>query len=86
MLSIIHIKGERQPSRESKFAINFLNYCSFYRMDKSLFSDLDSSVLCVLGGVLGQAPRTGYSEVFSTPGTGLEAGVWGAGGLASVGT
>lgn len=75
MLSIIHIKGERQPSRESKFAINFLNYCSFHMMDKSFFSDLDLSVLCVL--------RWGKA----TPGwAGLEADVLRAGGEASVST
>lgn len=48
MLSIIHIKGERQPSEESKSAINLTDYCSFYMMD-GCFS-LSTRVLGVCWG------------------------------------
>lgn len=84
MLSIIHIKGERQPSRESKFVINLPNYCSFYMMDKSLFC-LESSVLHVLGGALGLTTRADHSEVCHTPRQGLEADVLLGGRAASEG-
>lgn len=78
MLSIIHIKGERQPSGERKFAINLPNYCSFYMMDKSIFS-FDSSILYVLGGVLGQTQQGQAIQGVPAPGAGMEAGVfWGA--------
>jgi hypothetical protein len=71
MLSIIHIKGEMQPSRENKFAINLPNYCPFYMIDKWFFC-FEFSSLYVPGGWLGLITGQGHSKVCHRPGEDLE--------------